>query len=349
MKIGIVAGVIVALALGLLTAGVLFLRGQVAASLAVDSPTGIDESGYVTIGGVPQYISIRGSDIANPVILFVHGGPGGAVMGASYQPFLAWEGAFTVVQWDQRGAGMTYAANGYDASAITVERLTSDGAEVAEYVRERLEKPSIILLGHSWGSHLGAKIAQRRPDLFSAFVATGLWVNFEQSQAALYDRALATRRLANNEDAVRSLERVAPLPFDDLERWKTILRWSADEGDSTFPSNGALFLATLLSPEYPLLKSFSYFRGFNASSEILGKEAMHDNLDPSAPFGMPIFLFQGDEDGHVDPGLAQRFFEAAQAPAKEVVVFEGGGHSVHVTQQERFVRELIDRVRPLGE
>jgi pimeloyl-ACP methyl ester carboxylesterase len=237
--------------------GVLLLRHQVATSLATDTPNGINESGYVQIGGIPQFVRIRGQDRANPVIFFLHGGPGGAVLSVSNQAFAPWERYFTVVHWDQRGSGLTYSANGYDPAETSIARLTVDGIQVAEYIKQRLDNEDLILVGHSWGSHLGFRIVQARPDLFVAYVATGLWVDFEESQARLYDAAIIRARAAEDTEAIQELETVARLPFDELERWKTILNWSAKPGDPTFPSDLSLFVAALLSPDYaPLMATF---------------------------------------------------------------------------------------------
>jgi pimeloyl-ACP methyl ester carboxylesterase len=327
---------------------VLLIRQQVATSLAIEGPRAIDESGYVHIGGIPQYVRIRGRDKGNPVILFLHGGPGGAVLSVSNQPFAPWEQYFTIVQWDQRGSGRTYAANGYDASETTIGRLVSDGIEIAEHVRQRLGTQRLILVGHSWGSHLGFKIVQQRPDLFSAYVATGLWVNFGESQGRLYQVAVDRARADHNPMAIRELKAVGHLPFDDLRRWKIILKWSAMPGDPTFPSHSSLVAAATLSPDYRLVEAMSYVRGFKASTENLGKQAMHDNLDPSAQIDLPIFLFQGAKDGHVDPRLAISYVKGIRASRKEVVLFENGGHYVHVDDSQRFLRELLRRVKPFS-
>ena len=128
---------------------------------------------YVKIGGIDQWIQIRGEDRGNPVILFVHGGPGVSTIPISsgWQP---WEKYFTIVQWDQRGTGRTFRMTGESiAATMTLTQMTQDGVEVAEFLRAHLHKDKVILIGHSWGSFLGAHIAKQRADLFHAFVGTG--------------------------------------------------------------------------------------------------------------------------------------------------------------------------------
>src|SRR5579864_6264871 len=125
---------------------------RVAAALAIRTPNGIDESGFVRIGGIEQWVSIRGEDLANPVIVVAHGGPGSGL-----SPFIsvttrAWESQFTVVHWDQRGAGLTYSRAKTAQGEVSLERIAEDGLEVATHALKRTGHAKAILLGASWGS-----------------------------------------------------------------------------------------------------------------------------------------------------------------------------------------------------
>jgi pimeloyl-ACP methyl ester carboxylesterase len=144
-----------------------------ARALAIQSPNGLQEGMYVKIGGIDQWVQIRGEDRDNPVILFVRGGPDGSTI-PILSGWQSWERYFTVVQWDQRGAGRTFRRTGESiATTMTLARMPHDGVEVAEYLRAHLHKDKIVLIGHSWGSFLGIQIVKQRPDLFYAFVGTG--------------------------------------------------------------------------------------------------------------------------------------------------------------------------------
>src|SRR4030095_15960117 len=147
------------------------LRSRNARDYAITTPNGIDQASYVEIGGIEQWITIRGEDKRNPVLLFLHGGPGDATNPWSYATFRPWLQAFTVVQWDQRGAGLTLGKNGpSSASAITIARMTQDGIELTELLRKTLQKEKVILVGHSWGSVLGILMVKARPELFHPFL-----------------------------------------------------------------------------------------------------------------------------------------------------------------------------------
>ena len=137
-----------------------FVRDRNARDYAITSPNGIDEQKYVEIGGIEQWITIRGEDRRNPVLLLLHGGPGDATNPWGYAGFRTWLKRYTVVQWDQRGSWRTLGKNG-DALAptITIDRMTQDGIELALLLCKTLQKDQIVLVGHSWGSTLGVFMA----------------------------------------------------------------------------------------------------------------------------------------------------------------------------------------------
>jgi pimeloyl-ACP methyl ester carboxylesterase len=151
-----------------------FLRARNAKQFAIPAPKGIDEGQYVMIGGMEQWVTIRGYDRNNPVLLFVHGGPGDVTNPWTFAMFAPWEKQFTVVQWDERGAGRTLRKSGPSiAPTITVPRMVQDGIELSEYLRKHLGKDRIVIVCHSFGSILGIGMARARPDLFYAYVGTG--------------------------------------------------------------------------------------------------------------------------------------------------------------------------------
>lgn len=127
----------------------------------------VDEKGYVPIGGIEQWVRIKGASCANPVVVIVHGGPGNPSTPYADQMYKAWEKDFTLAQWDQRGAGKTYGRNPpREDEPLLVERLRDDGIEVARYVARRLGKRQVILMGGSWGSVLAVCQQRLKIDTF---------------------------------------------------------------------------------------------------------------------------------------------------------------------------------------
>ena len=150
------------------------LRARNAQQFAINLAKGIDEASFISIGGIEQWVTIRGQDRANPVLLVLHGGPGDVTNPWTFALFAPWEKHFTVVQWDQRGAGRTFSRTGPTvAPTMTLDRMAEDGFELLDYLRKHLGKDKIIVVGHSFGSIIGLRMVRARPDLFYAYVGTG--------------------------------------------------------------------------------------------------------------------------------------------------------------------------------
>ena len=174
----------------------------------------LDESGFITVGGIRQWVTVEGRDCANPVVLIVHGGPGNPNTPFSHALFGDWARDYTVVQWDQRGAGKTYGANkpGED-EPLTLEQLTADGVEMARYATQRFGKRKVIIMGGSWGSALAVNIAMAAPDLFSGYVGTAQLANYQLAMAASYTKTLALARAAGDTESMGKLESLGAPPW----------------------------------------------------------------------------------------------------------------------------------------
>ena len=184
------------------------LRARNAQQYAISSPKGIDEASYVTLGGIEQWVTIRGQDRANPVLLFAHGGPGDVTNPWSFALFAPWETRFTVVQWDQRGSGRTLRRNGHAiVPTMTLGQLTKDGIELAEYLRKHLEKPRIILVSHSFGTILALRMVRERPDLFYAYVGTGQVADETRNYKVAYDALMKKAEATANSAALDELNK----------------------------------------------------------------------------------------------------------------------------------------------
>jgi pimeloyl-ACP methyl ester carboxylesterase len=195
--------------------------------VAIHTPNGIDEGMYVKIGGIDQWMQIRGDDRNNPVLLCLHGGPGGSWLGNT-KLLLPWEREFTVVQWDQRGTGKTLETTGtVVADSMSVDRMAQDGIEVAEFLRDHLHKDKIVVLGFSWGSLLGVHMVKQRPDLFYAYVGTGQISDMAKAQQMSYAYVLKKRerqRMKNPSSGWKAL--VLHL----LTIWRRLARFSKPWG-----------------------------------------------------------------------------------------------------------------------
>ena len=323
-------------------------------SLAIQTPNGINEGMYVNIGGISQWVQIRGHDRANPVLLCLHGGPG-----ATWLPltalFVTWEKDFTIVQWDQRGAGKTLETTGDSIlGTLTIARMTEDGLELSEFLRSHLHKEKIIVLGHSWGSILGIHMIKARPDLFCAYVGTGQVANLQNSMQGQYASIVKRAQAAGDNRTVRELESIGPPPYHDLSKaraaFQSSLRYGYEPESDRVAETSLIGRLMFGAPNFSLRDISARTRGFTG---IPGTPFFLEVLNSDLPslgtdFSVPIFFFQGTEDAMSESQLAKEYFDKINAPHKEYVAFDGGGHFAVWTMPDKFLNELLTRVRPLA-
>src|SRR5258708_6899 len=223
---------------------------KLAKDLVITTPNGIVEERFVKIGGIVQWITIRGENRYNPVLFFVHGGPGSTY--SIFAPLLrSWEKYFTIVQWDQRGAGKTLRKTGKSGTGIlTFDRLTRDGIEIAEFLRNHLGQEKIILVGGSVGSITGTTMAQRRPDLFSAYVGTDQNTSSDAFELS-YQLTLDWLRAAGNTKGMKAVEKIGANKAHLTPKQYTQLRQWTIKANPTIPNiiTDILFPAMLTSPD----------------------------------------------------------------------------------------------------
>ncbi len=321
------------------------MRDRNASDYAVTSLEGIDEARYVRLGGIEQWITIRGEDRRNPVLLFLHGGPGDVINPWAYAGFRSWLRAFTVVHWDQRGAGRTRGKNGpTPAGSLTIERMTQDGIELAEWLCQRLSKDRILLVGHSWGSVLGVFMAKERPDLFAAFVGTGQVADSSSNGAVVYAELLKKAEALRESDALQELNDVGPPPYSNGRGYAVQRKWSNRfEGADLFLAS-TLGLA-MTAPGYSTKDITDWFEGQYVRSDQLAPGLTRETL--SGQFRVPVIVIQGAEDFTTSTSLARDFVNAIRAPQKEFVSIEDGGHFAVFMESDTFLRILVSRVRSL--
>jgi pimeloyl-ACP methyl ester carboxylesterase len=339
----ILAGIAIAAGVGYRA----YRQNRINAVARIDPVRGIDEELFARIGGIEQWISIRGQNRDNPVLLLLHGGPGSPFSIFPRYMFYSWTRDFTVVYWDQRGAGRTYGRSGPLRPGVTFERMAQDGVEVAEFIRTRLHKPKIVLVGVSWGAMLGPAIAHARPDLFYAYLGTGQPVNVGRCLKNSYEQLLVEARRRNNARAVRELEAIGPPPWAVGRQEDVLWNWAQafEEGVPSFPK--AMLIALFDSPDRPS-DILDFVSGLQNSGEYFRDQV--NALDiPSfgIDFAIPFFVFQGAEDTVTPLAPVREYITAITAPRKELVLIPDAGHSAIFTRSDQFLKLLLGLVRPL--
>jgi pimeloyl-ACP methyl ester carboxylesterase len=324
---------------------------RVAKALEITTPNGIVEQRFVKVGGIDQWIQIRGEDRGNPVLLVLHGGPGwpNAVFTL---PLRSWEQHFTVVQWDHRGAGKTLARTGKAGSGeMTFDRRVADAIELIEFLRRHLGVDKVIVLAESMGTLTGLPLAKRRPDLVTALVVTDLYVNMAANEADKYQLTLQRLRAAGNTKGIAALERIGGDPTQwDLAAWNTNMVWAFKTNLPTpHLDRKLLFPLALSSPIYSLRDLATLFTGFQwSTAQMFNELKTYDARRLGPRFEVPFFLFQGETDVITLTSLAQEYFEEVEAPTKELALINDAGHFAAFTQPQRFLTELSTQVRPLA-
>ena len=332
------------------------VTGIIANSRRIVSPNGVEMLTALPINGTKQWVSIRGRDRRNPILLVLHGGPGSPTMPEDYTFQDPWEDYFTVVEWDQRGAGKTYAANDPKVvgPTMSLEQITSDAEEVVRYLQKSYGTKKIFLLGHSWGSVLGVRLAQAHPEWFYGYVGVGQIVNMRESERLGYAFVLAQAREHHNADAVRELEALAPYPGDvgglTVARGQAQRKWLMYFGGLTFGRTNYNYNADAwkLSPDYTERDLANFDAGLSLSLERLLPAMEKVNFDAVTTFECPVFLFEGRHDYTTSHELAARWFERIRAPKKELVWFENSAHMVMQEEPGRFLNYLVRDVRALA-
>jgi len=325
------------------------LRTRNARDYAITSQNGIDEGRYVAIGGIQQWITLRGEDRNNPVLLFLHGGPGDATNPWGYAGFRSWLKTFTVVQWDQRGAGRTLGKNGDStASTISIDRMVKDGIELAEFLRNSLGKDKIVLVGHSWGSILGVFMAKARPDLFYAFVGTGQVADPAKTYSIAHRDLLNKAQALGDRRAIRELQEVGPPPYSGGRGYAVQRKWSnLFEGADFFIHS--MFGFALAAPGYTVRDINDWIDGQILSGErLIPQTSTLTSTALGGQFSLPVFVIQGAEDFTTPTSLAREFVKSIRTPRKAFVTINGGGHFAVFMKSDTFLQQLVSRVLPLA-
>jgi pimeloyl-ACP methyl ester carboxylesterase len=312
---------------------------------AIPGDRAIAEIRRVELGGLPQAVLLRGADRRNPVLLYVHGGPGSAQLPIARLYSGELERHFVVAHWDQRGAGASCA--GVDWKSLSLERIVADALELAEQLGAGRR---IFLLGHSWGSLVGALAVQRRPDLFHAYVGVGQLVERERQEAISYDWVVEQARRAGDEAALAELATIHP-PYSSQREFALQRGWLSHYRGEIFATERAreVLPAAVFGREYSLATRLRYRGCFRRSLDALLQDRLHVDLFAAVPrLEVPVFLFAGRHDYNTPWLLVEEWSKRLEAPRVELVWFEGAGHFVPIEAPEEFQARLIEKLLPLA-
>jgi pimeloyl-ACP methyl ester carboxylesterase len=310
-------------------------------------PGSIAEIRYLRLGGLDQWVMIRGQSVANPPLILLHGGPG-----LSETPFFRrfnapLEEAFTLVYWDQRGSGKSY-HRGIPRSSMTVEQFISDLDELVDAVCTRLGQKRVTIFGHSWGSALGVLYAARHPEKVAAYVGSGQIGDSQAAEAASYAFALGEVHRLHSRKGIEKLRAIGPPPYPASGLWTERIWLNRVEGQLRPRTLWNIARIFLRGPEFSVFDQPNTVRGFRFSIDAMWDEVSRLNLMQLAPaLEMPVFFFLGRHDHWVPPETSVAYFNALRAPSKKLLWFENSGHEPFVDEPEKFNASMLELVRPV--
>ena len=328
----------------------------------VRSLKGIDILEPVEIGGLKQWLHIRGRNRDNPVLLFLHGGPGLPNIGCFDETQRPWEEYFTVVQWDQRHVGKSYDRPlKLVEQTITLEQMLNDTEEVIAHIKNRLNKEKIFIMGYSLGTYLGIKMAKRRPEWLYGYIGVGQSVNNIERVREEHALLLSEAKRKNNQALAAKLEAMIPLPDPDNKMqhslkhgyylWQEFFRTGLHE----MPVEEAIAIMRfgfLTSPHYTLsnLRHMPPSEYISEGSQF-SEEFMSIDLptEVGSSFEVPIIFMTGAHDCHIPYTLTDTWFKEIEAPYKEQIWLEDTSHFPFVSEPGKILVALVTKVLPLAQ
>ncbi|WP_446898375.1 alpha/beta fold hydrolase [Clostridium sp. LBM24168] len=306
----------------------------------------ISEKVFVIINGIKQGMIIRGKNNRNPVILFLHGGPGMPEYFLAEKYMTNLEDNFTVCYWEQRGSGLSYNSN-MSLKTITTEQLISDTLEVTNYLRHRFGQNKIYLVAHSWGSFIGIQAAARVPQLYEAYVGIGQISNQIESEKEAYRYMLGYYKNTGDSEMVKKLESYPILKSDIAintylsSSLRDNAMHKADIGtmhDMKSVVKG-IFWPVMLCPAYTLNEKINIWRGkcFSQTSELKKLEYSTDLTKKVIELQLPVYFVSGKYDLTVSYSLAKSYLSEIKAPVKRFYLFEHSAHSPLYEESDKFL------------
>jgi pimeloyl-ACP methyl ester carboxylesterase len=322
--------------------GGLLLSGCFARTSTINKPGAVADLSAVEIGGMEQWIMIRGEDQSNPVLLWLHGGPGSAQMPVHRAFNKKLENEFVVVHWDQRGAGKSN-HRGFSEETMTLNRFTEDVHELTQYLIDRFEQEKIFLLGHSWGSQLGILTVQRNPDDYHAFISVAQVVHPQRAEEISYDWLKQQVEQHGSRRQKRKLEKLGPLLYDEHDRYVTFAKIKDSFGGSMDVGMRRLAWISFGAREYTVSDYVKWLHGANRGSGPMWEELRNFDLFRDIPaLGLPVWFIIGSNDYNTPAVLVEEYYEFVDAPrGKELIIMDGTAHTPFMGDPERFNREVI--------
>jgi len=337
----------------LLYIGLLLYKYYLRKSTEIVKSTGISSLEAIILGDVEQWIFIRGLDQKNPILLFLHGGPGAPLLGMSssrkYDAELIKH--FTVVHWDQRGAGKSFSRD-IPVDSMTLDRFVEDCNELIDYLRNRFHTQKIFIVAHSGGTVIGLKTVYKYPEKIHAYVGVAQVINEYEQQQVSYNFLVEEAEKAGDVGRQKSIKTIGPPPYESpkkfLEMAGYIDKYGGFMHSKSMKDMIILAFNFVTSPEYSLSEGIRTFRnkGFDFTIDAMWEELKNVNLTKDIPsIKVPIYFFEGKYDVTTPTVIVEKFYDNVDAEkGKQLFIFENSGHMPMIEEKERYEELLINVV-----
>ena len=318
----------------------------------IKTENGISKIQKIELGGVSQWTLIRGENKGNPVVLFLHGGPGASETALLRKYNGELEKHFTMVFWDQRGTTKSYSKH-IPRETMTLNQLMNDANELILYLKGELHTDKIILVGHSWGTVLGMELAKKYPENFICYVGIGQVINSDMGEKISYNYTLSKAKELDNKKAISDLEKMGePVggkysPWDMGTQRKWLLRFGGERHTKNNYRDYAF--AFLNSREYTLFDMFKFYKGSAFSWVLREDEEKIDFFTQTPELEIPVFFCAGKYDYNTPTELVKEYFAMVKAPNKKLTEFDNSGHMLIFEEADKFNKFMMDEVLPLTE
>lgn len=299
---------------------------------------------YVHINGIKQYLFHTGTKYDNPVMLFLHGGPGFAESTLSYIFQKKWEEIFTVVHWDQRGAGKTLTKNPNECT--TIDLMIKDLFKIVQYLKKKYNKQKIIIFGHSWGTVLGSIFIKEYPEEVAYYIGVGQVISMFENESVGYEKVKKLALLANDKKSLKKLEDLGDYPGDNhgitFKKKSEKLRTIQGKYNLAAKGNISEIIGLIRSPIFKLSDISALIKMDKANLELLEFWSRFDLNSESVDYKIPIYYILGENDWQTPYVIAEKYFEKINAPNKKLYLIPRAGHMTMVDQPNLFFDALID-------
>ena len=320
----------------------LFASGCTGKTEEIPAENAIAELFSTEIGGMQQWTLIRGENKDNPVLLWLHGGPGSAQMPIHHAYTKDLEKEFIVVHWDQRGAGKSNTSE-FREETMTLDRFINDTHELTTFLKKRFDQEKIYLLGHSWGTLLGINVVSRYPDDYHAFISVSQVIDPASADSIAWNWLQKKVMESVSQDDMRTFENLGNPPFDEHTRFVKFIHMIDAYGGGMDASFIELLWKSLGASEYTVMDYFRWFEGANRGSGSMWEETRNVNLFSTIDtLQIPVYFFTGTKDYNTPSQLARQYYELLTAPAgKYLVTFNKSAHTPFIAEPRKFNREIV--------